>query len=226
MNKLTSMIVGGSLVLGAASVNAAEVSGNVAIASDYVYRGISQTDESPAISGGLDLATDSGFYAGVWGSNVQFGDGEVSAEFDFYFGLGGDISDDLSYDVGYLYYAYPNQDTGADYAFQEIYASLSFMDFTGGFAYSNDFFGESGTGTYYYAEYSLGLPNEFGVDFHIGKTDVDDISLDYVDYSIALNKSMGGLDWSLGWYDTDLSKTDCGGDICDSRVVLSVAKSL
>ena len=53
----------------------AAVSANVAFASDYVWRGMTQTAEEPAISGGFDIAGESGLYFGTWASNVEFGDG-------------------------------------------------------------------------------------------------------------------------------------------------------
>ena len=49
-------------------------SGNAGIVTDYVYRGISQTDEGPAVQGGFDVGHSSGLYAGIWGSNVDFND--------------------------------------------------------------------------------------------------------------------------------------------------------
>jgi len=60
-----------------------EFSANVALSTDYMYRGGSQTNEQPAISGGFDYAHSSGVYAGLWASNVDFGD-SANIEFDFY----------------------------------------------------------------------------------------------------------------------------------------------
>jgi uncharacterized protein (TIGR02001 family) len=64
----------------------ASVSANVAFASDYIWRGMTQTD-GPAISGGFDYAADGGFYAGIWGSNVNFNDG-AGSELDYYLDMG------------------------------------------------------------------------------------------------------------------------------------------
>ena len=75
MNKLGFAVLGGSLLLGAATTEAADISGNVSLATDYVYRGYSQTNEQPTIQGGFDVAGESGLYGGVWASNVEFGDG-------------------------------------------------------------------------------------------------------------------------------------------------------
>ena len=63
----------------------AEVTGNIGATSNYLWRGTTQTSNEAAIQGGLDYAHDSGFYAGTWASNVDFGD-ETSYELDFYGG--------------------------------------------------------------------------------------------------------------------------------------------
>ena len=60
----------------------AAVSANVSFASDYVWRGMTQSD-GPAIQGGFDFEAESGFYAGIWGSNVNFNDG-AGSELDYY----------------------------------------------------------------------------------------------------------------------------------------------
>ena len=59
----------------------AAVTANVSFASDYVWRGMTQSD-GPAIQGGFDFEAESGFYAGIWGSNVNFNDG-AGSELDY-----------------------------------------------------------------------------------------------------------------------------------------------
>lgn len=218
MHKLKLALVGGSLVFVVSSANATEISGNVSLATDYVWRGVSQTDETAAIQGGFDVATDSGLYAGVWGSNIAF---SGSIETDFYVGFSNDLNDSFSYDVGVLHYGYPNDPSGANTAFDELYGNVTFRDFTLGVSYSNDFSGETGQATYYSLGYELSLPNDFGLALHYGKQNIDDLP-DYKDYSIAVTKEAAGLEFGLGWYDTDISSCDQ----CDSRVVFSISKSM
>jgi len=84
------------------------LSGNVAIVTDYRYRGISQTDKKPAIQGGFDFAHKSGFYLGNWNSNVSsFGTAPSgNVEMDFYGGYKFEAVG-LSFDLGTIYYYYP-----------------------------------------------------------------------------------------------------------------------
>ena len=53
-----------------------DLSANVAIATDYYFRGLSQTDHGPAVQGGFDWSmglTDMiGVYVGTWASNVNY----------------------------------------------------------------------------------------------------------------------------------------------------------
>ena len=69
----------------------ASVSANVSFASDYIWRGMTQSD-GPAVQGGFDYASDGGFYAGLWGSNVNFNDG-AGSELDYYAGYGFSLGD-------------------------------------------------------------------------------------------------------------------------------------
>src|SRR5690606_34640531 len=109
---------------------------NVTLASDYSFRGVSQTSRDPAIQGGFDVAWESGFYIGTWSSNVSFG--ITSQEWDLYFGYGGQINDKLSWDVNYVRFEYPSAGSELDY--NELDASLSFANFTAGLGYSNEYF--------------------------------------------------------------------------------------
>ena len=110
------------------TTQAYETSGNITLATDYKFRGISQNATSPAVSGGFDIAFDNGFYAGIWGSNVDFelaGSANPSMELDYYGGFGGNFTEDLSYDVGVLYYDYP---TSSETTFSKVTPALMRSD--------------------------------------------------------------------------------------------------
>ncbi|MEN8761748.1 MAG: TorF family putative porin, partial [Thiogranum sp.] len=77
-------------LLAGAGVAQAELSANLGVQSNYYFRGITQTDDNAAVSGGIDYAHDSGFYVGTWLSNVDFG-GKEDVEVDGYAGFGNDI---------------------------------------------------------------------------------------------------------------------------------------
>ena len=86
--------------------------GNVGLFSQYVFRGVSQTNEKPAVQGGFDLGHKSGFYAGTWASNISWisdatPSASASMEWDLYGGYKGSLPADFGYDLGVLYYWYP-----------------------------------------------------------------------------------------------------------------------
>jgi len=155
--KALPAVLAATLLAGvAASAQAVDISGNVALTSDYRFRGISQSDESPAIQGGFDIGFENGIYLGTWGSSVDFdsNDGfDGSLELDYYGGWAGSITDSIGIDVGYIYYDYPGDD-GAEGDYQEVYGSISLWDLSLGVAYSDDYYGETGDFFYYQAGYS------------------------------------------------------------------------
>ena len=216
----------------------AEVSGNIALTTDYKFRGISQSDSAPSVQGGFDVAFDNGAYIGTWGAAVDFdcaidtcGGLNGGIELDYYAGFASDISDSVSFDIGYIYYDYP-QDEGLLGDYGEIYGSLSFGDFGIGMNYSDEYWGETGKFTYTYATYSMALSESVALDLLVGSGDYDeagylDGATEHMNWSVALSTSAGGLDFAITYEDTDLDKEDAYGyDWADAALILSIGKSL
>jgi len=132
----------------AQSAPASPVAGNMTIASDYRFRGISQTYLGPTIQGGVDYAHPSGIYLGNWNSNVasQVFTGGSGIEMDFYGGWKKSFGD-IGLDFGAIYYYYPNAefDGGAGSAkFDnfEVYVGASWKWLSAKFSYAlSDYFG-------------------------------------------------------------------------------------
>lgn len=198
---------------------AAELSGDITFTSDYAFRGISQTEEAPALQGGLTLSTESGFYVSVWGSNVDFL-AEGTLELDVMLGWSGDISNDWSADVGIMRYGYPNAEIDGS-NFWELYGSLTYKELTFGLAYSDDYYANSGNFIYLYASYSYAITELISLDLQVGQNEYDDSSASYMDWSVGLSTEVMGAGVSLAYVDTDID----GSYLADSRVILSVSKS-
>ena len=87
--------------------------GNIGLFSQYVFRGISQTNEKPAVQGGFDLGHKSGFYVGTWASNISWISRRQPPTRPRQHGVGllrrlqGQLPADFGYDLGVLYYWYP-----------------------------------------------------------------------------------------------------------------------
>jgi uncharacterized protein (TIGR02001 family) len=199
-----------------ATAMAAEVSGNVALGSDYFFRGIDQAG-GEALSGGFDVAFDNGFYVGTWASSIDFSGG---LELDYYAGYGGSFSEDVSYDIGYLYYGYPQGPSSEE--FEEIYGSVSFADATVGFAISDDYYASTGSSTYLYVDYGVALSDAISLGFHFGTMSADDDANEADDYAISLSTEAAGLGFDLSWIDS----SESGGLFADNEFVLTISKSL
>jgi len=215
MKALKTAIFAATMMSGATAM-AAEVSGNVAIGSDYFFRGVDQAG-GEALSGGFDVGFENGFYVGTWASSVDFSGG---LELDYYAGYGGSISEDVSYDVGYLYYGYPQGPKTEE--FEEIYASISAGDATLGLAYSDDYYASTGHSTYVYFDYAVVLSEAFSLGFHFGTMSASDPANEADDYSISLSTEAAGLGFDLSWIDS----SEKGGLFADNEFVLTVSKSL
>lgn len=213
----------------------ADVSANVALVSDYRFRGISQSNTNPAIQGGFDVAFDNGFYLGSWGSNVDFDsavDFNGSLELDFYGGWGTAIGENSSIDFGYIYYWYPGDDNGLEGDYQEIYFNYGWKDLSLGVAWSDDYYGSSQEFFYAQANYDWAFADDWSLALHVGWNDFEeDVFLssekgDYVDYLVGVTWSVVGLDLGLAWVGTNLDEGDVfGTDWGDDTAVLSIAKS-
>jgi uncharacterized protein (TIGR02001 family) len=218
-----------------------EVTGNVAITSDYAFRGLSQTLEQPAVQGGLDVAAPFGLYAGVWGSSINFGedlDGADRAqmELDIYGGIAPSAGG-FDFDLGLLYYAYPGALSGLDYNFLEAYAGVArevgpvSLGLNG--AYSPDFFAASGTGVFGSVDASVALPfAPVSVDGSVGMQAIEDNDAfgtpDYTVWSVGLSTEVYGTGIGGAVTGTDLSVSECfgGSDLCKTRVILNVSRAL
>jgi len=222
-------------VAGAATEARAEISANVALVSEYRFRGISQSNENPALQGGFDYAFENGFYVGTWGSSVDFDSTEDfngSLELDFYGGWGTDIGDNSSIDLGFIYYGYPGDDAGLDGDYSEIYVNYGWRDLSLGVAYSDDYYGGSGAFWYLQANYDWSFAENWALSLHVGYNDFDEdvfLSSDkgnYTDYSVGLTWSVAGVDVGLAWVGTDLDDEDVfGTDWGDDTAVFSLSKS-
>jgi len=221
-------------LLASSSTALAEISANVTLATDYAFRGVSQTDNQFAIQGGFDWSHSSGIYLGTWASNVdsQFFGGatDPQIELDLYGGFANEFSNGLGYDIGYLRYQYPG---GSDFNTNEFYGSLSYMGFGASVNYSPklQFVGSDSSAWYWAASYDHTFPYEIGFSAHIGYnagsaySDDDALGGTYTDWSLGLSKNVAGVDLGLTYVDNTVSKSDCGSNVCEARVVASIAKS-
>jgi len=244
MKTVSRLVIAVSLALSSLAAVAEDslhgFSANLALSTDYRFRGISQTGKDPSVSGGFDYSyTPYGLYAGVWASNLDFGVPDpdpASLEIDFYGGIAGETAAGIGWDVGATYYFYPGSDTGpgvADYDFVEVYGAFTydFGYFDSGIsvAYSPDYFFESGDAVYLSGDVGIPLPAGFSLAGHLGYQTIDDNAQfgtpDYLDWSIGVARDINMFTFDLSYIDTDLGRAGCfgGGNICKSTVLFTIS---
>lgn len=200
-----------------------DIAWNVAVTSDYVFRGVSQTEEEAAISGGVDLTYGS-FYAGAWASNVSFaGDDDTNAEVDLYGGFRTEAAG-WALDIGAVGYLYTNQPDSADYDYVELKlaASRAIGPATIGAAvyYSPDFFGAAeDEATYVEANAAFSPADKWTISGAVGRQYVSS-DFDYTTWNVgAAYQLIDTVALDLRYHDTDEHDF---GTVYDSRAVASL----
>ena len=191
------------VIMSLASVSSyAGVSANVSFTTDYIWRGMTQSD-GPAVQGGFDYEADSGFYAGFWGSNVNFNNGN-GQELDYYAGYGFSLGD-VGVDVGYITYDYPDSDP--DLKFEEIYLGFSIGDLGLTYASGQD-----------------EAPDYIEVSYGIGP-----VSISYGDYDEYGENTLISYGFACGSYECGISLydfSDAGYGSDEDGVFFSISASL
>jgi len=171
-----------------------DISANVAVVSEYRFRGVDLSGGDPAIQGGLDLAHSSGFYVGTWASSLDndtVGYGDV--ELDVYGGYATDLAEGFTVDIGVIGYLYPDAGPG-DFDYVELYGSFGFdlgpASAKVGAAYAPD---QNSLGSrdnlYVYTDLSAGLPGTpVTLTGHLG----------YTDGALTFTNDSKAWDWSVG----------------------------
>ncbi|MBU1236298.1 MAG: TorF family putative porin [Gammaproteobacteria bacterium] len=228
--------------------DASPFTGNMTIASEYIYRGIGQTNRKPALQGGFDYAHSSGAYVGIWGSNVSWladvGGTSSSIEFDVYGGYRSTFADDFSYDVGVLTYNYPGTyPSGAtDPDTTEVYGSIGWKWVSVKYSHviSDNIFGWAGpngekTDGSGYLEVNAGLDlgNGLGVNGHVGHQKIKNYGdASYTDWKIGGTYDIGYGVVGLAYVGTN-AKGDAGEpyrnafgkDLGSNRLVATFSKT-
>jgi uncharacterized protein (TIGR02001 family) len=208
-------------------------SATVGFTNEYYFRGLSQTDDAPALQGSLDYALDLvkdagwskdiSFYLGAWGSNVDFNESTgpgaspgidgATIEIDLYTGAKGTLGAvPIGWDVGVIWYTYPGADDQFGYDYWEYKIALSydfgFLSTTASYNYSPNFFAESGDG--HYPKFAIAVPVMGKVDLgaYIARQWVERndrfATRDYTEWNISAKVNVVGFDLSVAYSDVNV----------------------
>ncbi|MBC8057633.1 MAG: hypothetical protein H7Y61_13745 [Rhizobiales bacterium] len=221
---------------------------NISLTSNYKYRGQDQGNNKPAVQGGFDWSAN-GFYIGNWNSSIGFTNSGL--EMDFYGGYKGEITKDLTFDVGVLQYYYPQKNREfngvPNYNTTEVYGALSFGPATLKYSHtvSKDYFGFGSvaqTQTYSgrntgYLDLSANFPVVEGltINTHVGYTRFaselkDNVGLpNYYDYKLGVTYDLSkfaGSGVTISGAIIGANKKDFYGDINKARFIATLTKAL
>lgn len=184
-----------------------DFSANIGAVSNYMWRGVTQSDNQPAVQGGLDVAHESGFYAGTWASNVDFGAGNANYELDVYAGFDFSLPDEnASLGLNTTYYAYPDQpgdsidfweiglSGGYDFGAAAVSAGVQYTVW-GGKANDNALWDDGDL--YYSASLDIPLPYDFSFGVFGGYYDFKNSTVPYTD-PVGVNKTASADYWHWG----------------------------
>jgi len=210
--------ISGAMPAMAEETPASSWAGSVSVVNDYLFRGLSQTNQGPAVQPGIEFDHASGWYIGAWASNISWLSDtssvgaplSSSVELDFYTGFRGSFSSDWSYDVGLYEYYYPG-----DYPpgfirpyTTEGYASLGWKGLT--LKYSHSFtnlfgFADSKSSDYFDLAWNYEFSPGWTLNTHVGHQDVrHNPGFAYYDWKLGVTKAFdSGYSIALGYYDTN-----------------------
>jgi uncharacterized protein (TIGR02001 family) len=251
MKKLMGVaMLAGATVAGAGVASADEptISGSVTLATDYVYRGVSQTENGPAIQGSFDY-TNGNFYAGVWGSNVDFGgyygiSVDVPMELDIYAGITPTIGP-VSADFGVIGYFYPGADedmlASGEWNYWELKAAGSVnpseaLTLGAALYWSPELAGDGGDGLYYEVNGALALSDAFSLSGAVGQQSADATGYftttganvdEYTTWNFGGTLAKHGFEFDLRYSGTDEDLTNFfGNEVAGDKFTLAISRSL
>lgn len=226
-------LMAGSALAGAAHAETT-ISGNVALTSDYAFRGISQTDQDPAIQGGFD-AVNGIFYGGVWASTIDFAAQNAELELDVYAGVTPTVGP-VTFDLGVIGYLYPSaSDDASELDYWELKGGAKItpvegLTLGGTLFYSPEFTLDGGDSLYAEAAASYTISDKFAVSGAVGNQSVDVANYfadgatftdSYTTWNVGGTYSLYGFGLDLRYVDTDLDTA-----ITEERVIFTIKRAL
>lgn len=215
-----------------------QISYNAAVVSDYRYRGVSQSRLDPALQAGADYTHNpTGLYAGTWLSSIRWtkdGGGSGDVEWDLYGGKRGDLGNDISYDVGGLYYFYPSNGLNPSANTFELYSQLGYGPAYVKYSYSfTNLFGTPDSKHSGYLDIGANvdmakLYKGLVLNLHVGRQEVlRHRALSYTDYKLGFTQDFGVASLGLAYVraSTEAYRSPGGQNLGRGAGLLTVSKT-
>ena len=211
-----------------------ELTAQVTLTTEYVYRGLSQSVEDPAIQGGFHYRHDNGFFAGLWASSVDFPNNRQrerprDVEVDVFVGYGFELSRSWAATAQLTHYSYPGDDPAFDYDYNELGLSLHYQDrVTGAVHLSDDLLGRGERALAYELSGRQPLGERLDALAGLGHYDLERVvGISYLYWNLGLSYSIGRFALDLAYIDTSSRAVALFGDqLAGERVVASLTAFL
>jgi len=212
---------------GGAGTAQADWSATLTGASDYLFNGVTQTGHQPAVQGSLDWSGDAGLYAGLWASNVDFGD-DTEAEVDGYLGYRFEFRPGYSVDAGLAFYTYHGGRDSSDADYPEAYLKLGIAGFNLNAWYAHDYSGLDVGHVVVMLQKDFEINDRWTIATQLSRStslDTDRFAWDgdrdhYLHWQIMNRTSYAGFDLALG-----LSGTTLSDEAGDTAVLFTIGRT-
>ena len=178
----------------------------ITLTSDYVKRGVTQTDGDPAIQAGGDIRFSNGFFAGAWASTIDISNGpnrQRDTEVDVYAGYTFDANDKWQFTAHTVLYTYPGQTGNVDYDYQEIAISSNYDDRLWiEYAYAPDLYNSNNSAQNIdvYAEWPL--KGRWSLGIGVGRYDTSNLNdSSYTYWQLGLTRNFDWADLDIRYHD-------------------------
>lgn len=213
----------------AADVGRDNFRGQLTLTTDYVFRGVSHNRERPTLQGSLYFRHDSGFFAGIWGSHVEFpldSDNDASGrlEVDLYLGIDRELGPDWSGIATLMRYEYTRPSGGFDLSYSEAILGLRYREqLTAFLAYTEGLYGSDEPSIT--MELSALYPAPLGLDLSLGLgyAHVDGFFWpSYGFWKLGVSRALKRATVNLGYFGAGTAARRIWGKSADDRLVLSL----
>lgn len=208
-----------------------ETGGRLTIASDYMFRGVSQTMSGAAVHGEFGIEADNGWYGYAWVSNVDFtesgtADDGARLEIDLQVGYEQVLTERLTATFSVSTYLFPGTAPGSDYNYAELGFALAVDGYHSlAVGFSNDVFGSDTTGIFYAAGSGLSLSEQVAFGIELGHYDLEDgYDLSYNYATLSISGELDPIHWQLSYFTTSEAAEEIFYDsTVDDRIVVTLS---
>ena len=206
---------------------ASDLTGIVSLTSEYIYRGLNQSDGDPAIQFGLDYAFDSGMFVGAWTSTIDIrgATSERDIELDYYLGYHYESKAQLAATLTVLHYTYPGQIGARSYDYDEVLLMASWRErYSIEFGYTNNYYGLDRITRHWELRSDWSVANVWVISAALGRNDLSSVGISrYLHWDVGASARFSRVVLDLRWYDNEPVRGFAASLAAGPQLVVSIS---